>query len=156
MRFLPGRQSLQTRALVASLALSGISVLILTVLFLLAQRSALKQQLELRASTLAEFVASRSQFAMLIGNQAELEAVAAAAVTSEDVLFVKLAAVGQATISSRRQGRPTRRFVEVTRPVLAPTIVIKISPALIRALAYRSSTSGLTRNSSDGSTHPSE
>ena len=56
-------QSLRRRMLASNLTLVGISVVVLTVLFLLAQRSALEKQLELRAPTLAEFVASQSQVA---------------------------------------------------------------------------------------------
>jgi signal transduction histidine kinase len=114
------RQSLQTRALAANLALSAITVVVLTLFFLLAQRSALERQLELRARTLAEFVASQSQFAMLVGNRPEMESVAAAALSSEDVLFVELAPRGREKISARRPGLPPRRFVNVTQPVLPP------------------------------------
>ena len=65
-------QSLRIRALAANLTLAGISVIVLTVLFLLAERAALQKQLELRAHTLAQFVASQSEFAMLVGNRPEL------------------------------------------------------------------------------------
>jgi len=106
--------------LAANLGLSAISVAVLTVLFLLAQRSALEQQLQLRARTLAEFVASQSQFAMLVGNSAELENVAAAALASEDVLFIDLAPAGGKQISARRTGTLPRRLVRVSQPVLAP------------------------------------
>jgi PAS domain S-box-containing protein len=116
----PRHQSLRTRALAANLALSATSVIVLTVLFLLAERSALKQQLELRARTLAEFVASQSQFGMLIGNQTELESVAAAVVSNEDVLLVELSPAEREKISVRRPGPMTRRFVRVTQPVMPP------------------------------------
>jgi PAS domain S-box-containing protein len=115
------QQSLRARALAANLALAAISVTVLTVLFLLAQRSALERQLELRARTLAEFVASQSQFAMLVGNRTELDSVAAAAVSSEDVLFVELAPLGREKIYSHRPGPRPRRSVQVTQPVLPPS-----------------------------------
>jgi PAS domain S-box-containing protein len=115
------QQSLRTRALAANLAVAATSVTVLTVLFLLAQRSALEKQLELRARTLAEFVASQSQFAMLVGNRAELETVAAAAVSSEDVLFVELTPGGRERIYARRPGPLPRRSVQVTQPVLPPS-----------------------------------
>jgi PAS domain S-box-containing protein len=114
------RQSLRARALAANLALAAIAITVLTVVFLLAERSALEKQLKLRAGTLAEFVASQSQLAMLIGNRAELQNVAAAAVSGEDVLLVELECSGQAKISAGGRGANAARLVRVTRPVLPP------------------------------------
>src|SRR5579872_4402787 len=116
----PRHQSLRARVLAANLALVGISVVVLTVLFLLAQRSALEKQLELRADTLAQFVASQSEFAMLVGNRQELETVAENAISSEDVLFVVLAPRNKEKITARRANPSGRRFVQVEQPVRPP------------------------------------
>lgn len=80
--------SLLNRALVANVGLVGISVLCLTGLFLLAQHSVLRQQLESQARLLARFLAGQSELAMLVHNRPELERTASAALTSEDVLYV--------------------------------------------------------------------
>ena len=78
-------RSLQTRALIANSVLVGCSVFCLTVLFLVTQRAAIHRQLRLRAESLAEFLASQSEFALLVGNRAELERTAATAVAGEGV-----------------------------------------------------------------------
>ncbi len=92
----------------------------LTVLFLLAQRSALEKQLELRARMLAEFVAGQSQFGMLVGNKAELETIAASAIASEDVVFVVLEPRGGEKIAARHPHSEGRRTVEAVERVLPP------------------------------------
>ncbi|MBZ5593232.1 MAG: PAS domain S-box protein [Acidobacteriia bacterium] len=86
----PRRESLLARVTASSLALVGLSVTVLTVTFLLTQRAAFETQLHLRAESLADFVASQSQFAMLVGNRAELETIARNTLAAEDVLFVEL------------------------------------------------------------------
>ncbi len=82
--------SLLTRALAANIALVGTSVLCVASLFLVSQRSVMQGQLEARAGLLAEFLASQSELAMLVRNRPELERSAAAALASEDVLYVRM------------------------------------------------------------------
>jgi len=76
-------------------------------LFLVTQRSAMQGQLEARAGLLAEFLASQSELAMLVRNRPELERTAAAALSSEDVLYVRMAdASGSVLAQVARQGFP--------------------------------------------------
>src|SRR5689334_16501932 len=83
-------ESLLTRVITSSVALAGVSITVLTVAFLLATGAAFETQLRLRARSLADFVAGQSEFAMLVGDRVELEAIAANALAGEDVLFVSL------------------------------------------------------------------
>jgi len=80
--------SLVTRVLVSNMGLVGVSLFFLTGLFLVTQGSVLQRQLESRALLLAEFLANQSELAMLVHNRPELERTAAAALSSEDVLYV--------------------------------------------------------------------
>ena len=104
----PTRQtSLLTRTLTADVGLVGILVLCLAGLFLLTQRSVLQRQLEARATLLAEFLASQSELAMLVHNQPELARTASAALSSEDVLFVRMTdASGNVLAQVARPGFP--------------------------------------------------
>ncbi len=123
----PARQerpeSLLTRVITSSLALAGVSMTVLTVAFLIASGAAFEAQLSLRARSLADFVATQSEFAMLVGNQPELEAIAANALAGDDVLFVSLTdASGQRLAWAERPsvaGSSERRF-ETQRDVLPP------------------------------------
>src|SRR5690348_10836384 len=99
--------SLLTRALASNIGLVGISVACLASLFLVTQRSVLQGQLEARAGLLAEFLASQSELAMLVHNRPELERAAAAALSSEDVLYVRMSdASGSVLAQAARQGFP--------------------------------------------------
>jgi PAS domain S-box-containing protein len=84
-------QSLLAQALFSNFVLVGASAALLTVLFVLAQLSAAGRQVGLRAEVLADFVATQSEFAMLVGDRTELERIAHNALNVEDVLFVVLA-----------------------------------------------------------------
>jgi signal transduction histidine kinase/DNA-binding response OmpR family regulator len=86
----PGKKkkSLLTRTLASGFLLVGTSVICLTTLFLIAQRAVLRHQLELRAESMVEFLASECEFPMLVRNQPELQRMAATAVKNEDVLYV--------------------------------------------------------------------
>ena len=121
-------QSLLARALVSNFALVGVSVTLLTGLFLFLQLRAIQIQLDLRAKVLAGFVATQSDFAMLVGDRFELERIAHNALSIEEVLFVVL---------TDRDGRSIRvggpdfppdkipdldrdpRIFQIVRPVLA-------------------------------------
>jgi signal transduction histidine kinase/DNA-binding response OmpR family regulator len=136
--------SLLRRVLLANLALVGVSITCLAVLFLAAQGAALQRQLESRAELLAEFLASESQLPMLVGNRLELERLAATALASEDVLYVQTqdsaghvlartakAGFPEAAIPDRSQAlnpaaqvftgvREHRKFIDVLKPVSPP------------------------------------
>jgi signal transduction histidine kinase len=76
--------------------------------------------LRLRAGSLAEFVASQSEFAMLVGDRTELETIARNALAGEDVLFVSLTdATGQRLAWSSRPATEANqeRRLEVEREI---------------------------------------
>jgi PAS domain S-box-containing protein len=103
MRLNNNNPSLLRRALFSNFILVGVSVVLLTVLFVLAQLSAAGRQMGLRAEVLADFVATQSEFAMLVGNRTELERIARNALNVEDAAFVVIA---DAAGDSIRIGRP--------------------------------------------------
>ena len=118
------RTSLVNRVLISNIGLVGISLFFLTALFLITQGSVLQGQLESRATLLAEFLANQSELAMLVRNRAELERTAAAALSSEDVLYVVMTdlsgeVLAQAThrefpLSELPKRRPTEASLMVT------------------------------------------
>ena len=131
--------SLLARALTSTIVLVAVSITLLTALLLTIQLGALQQQLELRARVLGEFVATQSQFAMLVGDREDLERIARNGLAGEDVLFVILAGCrGQGTIQAVRPTFDRRRlpvthcgeagwarsndksFLDMTRPVETP------------------------------------
>ncbi|MBI3696413.1 MAG: hypothetical protein HY238_16440, partial [Acidobacteria bacterium] len=136
-------ESLLARALASNFLLGGISVIVVTVLVLALQLAAFQRQLHLQAKSLAEFVASQSEFAMLVGDRTELERIARQALSVEDVLFVVLAdARADTPIQVSRADYPkihiprttakdspdestvqleSARLLEVVLPVLAPS-----------------------------------
>jgi len=83
-------QTLLARALFFNFALVGVSVTLLTGVFLFMQFRAIQSQIDLQAKVLAGFVATQSEFAMLVGDRAELERIARLALSNDDVLFVEL------------------------------------------------------------------
>jgi signal transduction histidine kinase len=114
------RESLLTRIVTSSLVLAGVSLTVLALAFFLTVRAAFEEHLRLRAGSLAEFVASQSEFAMLVGNRAELETIARNALAGEDVLFVSLTdATGQRLAWSARPGSEDKRQrrLEVEREI---------------------------------------
>src|SRR5690242_18733758 len=118
-------ESLLTRVITSSLALAGVSITVLTVVFLVATGAAFETQLRLRARSLADFVASQSEFAMLVGDRVELETIATNALAGEDVLFVSLTdASGQRLAWVERPsipGRGSERRFETQRDVMPPS-----------------------------------
>jgi PAS domain S-box-containing protein len=120
----PKRESLLTRVVAASLALAAVSITVLTLAFLFTARVASETQLRLRANALADFVASQSQFAMLVGDRAEMETIAGNALAGEDVLFVDLFdASGRRLAWAQRPdlaGLRTQRRLETERTVSPP------------------------------------
>jgi len=102
-----GRTSLLDQTLVANVVLAGTSIACMAGFLTVHQRWVLQDQLEARAGLLAEAVASQSELAMLVHNRTELERIATTAVTSEDVLYVRISdASGALVITAARQGFP--------------------------------------------------
>ena len=133
--------SMLARALLATLIVGASAIGVVTVLFVFAQRSILRHQVELRAAEIADFVASQSEFPMLVGDRVLLARIAANALANEDVLFVAFDdKSGPGVIRSIRLGLPEpprenataneglslrtlpdrRRYVDLRRPILAP------------------------------------
>src|SRR6476660_9247934 len=119
-------QSLQPRTLLYNILVVGAAVTCLAALFLWEQHKATDLQLRRRAVSLAEFLASQTQFAFLVGDRDELGRIAASALSNEDVLYVVFADPGRAPIIQRlRQGAPgltppaVAGRLEVIRQVLA-------------------------------------
>ena len=116
-------ESLLTRVVSSSLILAAGSIMVLTLAFLATTRAAFEEQLRVRAGSLADFVAAQSEFAMLVGDQAELDTIARSALSGDDVLFVSLT-----DISGRRLAWADRaatsasgaeRCLETERDVIA-------------------------------------
>jgi signal transduction histidine kinase/CheY-like chemotaxis protein len=98
------RKSLLRQVLAVDLALFIACFVVLTVLFLVAQREAFQRQLELRATTLTDFVQEQTAFPMLVGDEAELNRIARGIVAAEDVLYVVISdSNGEALASATRQ-----------------------------------------------------
>src|SRR5579864_7956326 len=129
------QESLLARVLGASLTLSAFIIVSLTILFLLEYSRDFERQLRSQAENTAEFLANQCQFAMLVGDRAEMDRLAAIAVAGEHVLFVEISDdQGGAPVLVARNGlspsavprnpRPgvrsagDRTFVEVIRPVV--------------------------------------
>lgn len=121
-RFMRHRQeSLLTRVVTSSLTLAGVSIAVLTIAFLLATRAAFEAQLRLRADSLADFVASQSEFSLLVGDHAELGTIARNALAAEDVLFVHLTNAEDETVAwAEIAGPVSGRRLEAVRVVMAP------------------------------------
>src|SRR6476661_1695713 len=81
--------SLQTRTMFYNMVIVGSAVGWLTGLFLFEQHLAVDRQLLLRAEELAQFLASQSQFALLVGNRTELARIAASTLRNEDVVYTR-------------------------------------------------------------------
>jgi signal transduction histidine kinase len=84
------QESLLARVLAASLALSTFIIVSLTILFVLEYSRDFERQVRSQAENAAEFLANQCQFAMLVGDRAEMERLAAIAVAGENVLFVEM------------------------------------------------------------------
>ncbi len=120
----PRRESLLTRVVTSSLVLAGVSITVLTLAFVFATRIASEAELRLRANSLADFVASQSEFALLVGDRAELQTIARNALAGDDVLFVSLSdPSGQRLARAERTspaGGSTERRLEAEREVSPP------------------------------------
>lgn len=82
--------SLLSRVLAANLAVNFFIVTGLTALFLWSYGRDLERQLTSRADAWADFLAGQCQFAMLVGDESELDRIAHNAISSGQVQFVEL------------------------------------------------------------------
>jgi len=102
-----GRTSLLNKALVANVVLVGTSLACMAGFLTVQQRWVLQDQLEARAGLLAESLASQSELAMLVHNRPELERSATAALSNEDVLYVRISvASGNLVVTAARPDFP--------------------------------------------------
>ena len=130
------RRSLLTRAIIGNVFLVSLTVVTLAVVLPYGQFTALSRQLELRADSVADFLASQSGFGLLVGDRMELERIAANAVAIEDVLYAVItdsqgAIVARAGQSDIPPGGPANtgristpdgpvQYLEVSRAVMEP------------------------------------
>jgi signal transduction histidine kinase/DNA-binding response OmpR family regulator len=102
-----GRTSLLNQALAANVLVVGTSIACMAGFLAVQQRWVLQDQLEARASLLAESLASQSELDMLVHNRVELERIASTALTSEDVLYVRISdASATLVVTATRAGFP--------------------------------------------------
>src|SRR5579883_792367 len=118
-------QSLQIRTLAYHGVIVGAAVACLTGLFLYEQRRAMDQQLLLRAAGMAEFLAAQTQFAMLVGDRAELNRLADSTLRTEDVMYVRFSGADGSRLAESAKPRAARPeagdSLNIERPVIAPT-----------------------------------
>jgi signal transduction histidine kinase len=116
------RHSLGMRMLAGNMAFAAVVVCGLSAVFLWTYNRDLDRQFASRADAVARFLAGQSQFAMLVGDRAELERIAANAVAGDAVIFVELDdEQGGAPIIARRQTGPAGGpMIEARRPVMHP------------------------------------
>jgi signal transduction histidine kinase len=119
------RGSLPARVVAASVGLSALMIAGLAWFFLWTYSRDLDRQLRSRAEAVAEFLAGQSQFAMLVGDRAELERIARNAVSTDQLSFVELTDSQSAepvlvTRNGAGTGPRAQGMIEVTRRVLRP------------------------------------
>ncbi|MBZ5609096.1 MAG: response regulator [Acidobacteriia bacterium] len=102
----PRRKSLLMQASLVNVAVMVAAAVSITALVLVAERSTLSQQLNLRAQGSAEFLASQCDFPLLIGDRAELGRIARSAATNEDVLYVVVADEAGRTVAEAGRASP--------------------------------------------------
>jgi signal transduction histidine kinase/DNA-binding response OmpR family regulator len=105
------RKSLLMQASLANLLVLVAGLFCGTSLVLWKQRSSFSQQLELRAGSSAAFLASQSEFPLLIGDRDELRRVANSAATNEDVLYVAVIGDSGQILASAGRVPPASRHV---------------------------------------------
>jgi PAS domain S-box-containing protein len=119
------RESLLRRVLVSNTVLILVLAVLITGTYLLIARRAFTRQLEMRADALATFIAAEAAYPLLVGDESQLRRIADSAQQNEDVVSVAVAdSEGRISLRiSRDEASPGkhRDFVEVRRPVLAPS-----------------------------------
>ena len=124
------RSSFLSRALLASLSGVAVSVLLVTVVFVLVSRAEFETQLRLRAGALAGLAASQCQLPMLVGDREALDRIAKTVLANADVVFVAIDDDAGATTmmesragAARQQGavpKPEPGALEIRRPIPGP------------------------------------
>ncbi len=125
------QQSLLARVVTVSVGMGTLTVAGLTAVFLMNHNRELERQLSSRAAAMADFLAGQSQFAMLVGDRAELERIARNAVQNDEVLYVELIdAQGGPPVRFSRDGadlpRSSHEVLEASRPVVRSPQVDRI------------------------------
>ncbi|HYW38373.1 MAG TPA: PAS domain S-box protein [Terriglobales bacterium] len=106
------RPDLPTRVLFGTTLVVGASVLGLVAVFLLRQESVIHRQYELRAEASANAIARESQFALLVGDAADLKRMAEVAVAgSQDVLYMVVEDASGEPIAAAHRSPLTARTV---------------------------------------------
>jgi signal transduction histidine kinase len=116
------RYSLGARMLIWTMLFATIAVVSLSAAFLWSYNRDLDRQLSGRAQALAGFLANQSAFALLVGDRAELERMAEAAVAGDYVVFVEIddAEDGVPVVRRKQEGTFGASWIEVRRPVIRP------------------------------------
>ncbi|HEX3744114.1 MAG TPA: HAMP domain-containing sensor histidine kinase [Bryobacteraceae bacterium] len=115
------RHSLGARMLVGNVAFAAVAMAGIVAVFFWTYNRDLDRQLTARAGALASLVAGESQAAMLAGDRAALERIAATAVESDEVVLVELrgARAGEPVVRHRDSGAGIATTRVVARPVTA-------------------------------------
>jgi PAS domain S-box-containing protein len=113
------RRSLLMRVLVGDVALSAFLLLGLTILELRTYDRELEAELHSRAESLADVLAAKSQFAMLVGDRAELERIVHNGATNPEVMSIEVIDPGGEPIRWSR-GATRHASFEVSRQVQPP------------------------------------
>jgi signal transduction histidine kinase len=100
------KTSLLARALAATVAVTALTGLLTGAIFFFTMQGVYRRELELRAGSAAQFVASQAQFSMLVRDRGELERLARQGLSIEDVIFVEIL---DADCQSVLQAGPARR-----------------------------------------------
>ncbi len=149
MKVFSTRGDRRRKSLLMQASLTSVLVMVggacsVTALILWNESGVMRRQLELRAQTSADFLASQSGFPLLTGNRVELERAAESARSNEDVLYVAiadasghiLAQAGRVAAGESGSGAPRGEscsgivereravppHIEVTQCVVAPTV----------------------------------
>ncbi len=85
------RKSLLVQASISDFVLIFGAAIALTTLGLWTRSIEWRQQLDLRAHTAVQFLASQSEYGLLLGDRDELQRIANSALASDDVLYVAIA-----------------------------------------------------------------
>src|SRR5579862_7943485 len=84
------RTSLLARVLATSVVVTALTGLLTGTIFFLSMRGVYGYELELRAKSAAQFIASQAQFSMLVHDRGELDRLARQGLSIEDVIFVEI------------------------------------------------------------------
>jgi PAS domain S-box-containing protein len=109
------KKSVLRQALMANSALVVVTLGVLAALFLAQLQNSFEQQLKLRTRGLAEFLVGQTELALLIGDREALQRLAREALSTEDVVYVRMTD-GAGTVT------------EVSRPGFALADAPKLNP----------------------------